>query len=89
MSLSKNFRVPIASLVVITAVLAAIFTAPSSLSETERSLRNPKSAGRSEGQQAPATTSAARNAALISATDEVLKETSNLRQLPVLQPVQS
>ena len=89
MSLSKNFRVPIASLVVITAVLAAIFTAPSSLSETERSLRNPKSAGRSEGQQAPATTSAARNAALISATDEVLKETSDLRQLSVLQPVQS
>src|SRR5213593_2191489 len=89
MSLSKNFRVPIASLVVITAVLAIIFTAPSSLSETELSLRNPKSPGSSEGQQAPATTAAARNAALISATDEVLKETSDLRQLSVLQPVQS
>src|ERR1043166_3339653 len=39
--------------------------------------------------QQPATTAAARNAALIAATDEVLKETSTLRQLAVLRPVQS
>jgi len=39
--------------------------------------------------QQPTTTAAARNAALIAATDEVLKETSTLRQLAVLRPVQS
>jgi hypothetical protein len=35
------------------------------------------------------TASAARNAALVAATNEVLQETSQLRQLPVLRPVQS
>ena len=40
--------------------------------------------------QQPATaTAAARNAALIAATDEVLKETSELRQLSIIKPVQS
>jgi hypothetical protein len=36
-----------------------------------------------------ATSASARNAALIAATNEVLKETSELRQLPVLRPVTS
>src|SRR5438128_61841 len=40
-------------------------------------------------QQSAATTSAARNAALIAATAEVLKETSEIRQLSILRPVQS
>lgn len=35
------------------------------------------------------TTAAARNAALIAATQEVLKETSDLRQLAIIRPVQS
>jgi hypothetical protein len=40
--------------------------------------------------QQPATaTAAARNAALIAATDEVLKETSELRQLSIVKPVPS
>jgi hypothetical protein len=39
--------------------------------------------------QEPATSAAARNAALIAATDEVLKETSTLRQLSIVRPVQS
>jgi len=39
--------------------------------------------------QEPATSAAARNAALIAATDEVLKQTSTIRQLAVLRPVQS
>lgn len=39
---------------------------------------------------APATTSTTtRNAALVAATQEVLKETSDVRQLPILRPVQS
>src|SRR5437762_8690938 len=40
-------------------------------------------------QQSAATTSAARNAALIAATADVLKETSEVRQLSILRPVQS
>jgi hypothetical protein len=39
--------------------------------------------------QAQATTAASRNAALVTATAEVLKETSEIRQLPVLRQVQS
>src|SRR6476619_6836096 len=39
--------------------------------------------------QEPATSAAARNTALIAATDEVLKQTSTIRQLAVLRPVQS
>lgn len=41
------------------------------------------------GQQPAATNAAARNAALVAATQEVLKETSDLRQLSILRPVQS
>src|SRR5438105_7300076 len=40
-------------------------------------------------QQSATTTSAARNAALIAATVDVLKETSEIRQLSILRPVQS
>ena len=40
-------------------------------------------------QQNPATANASRNAALIAATADVLKETSEIRQLPILRPVQS
>jgi hypothetical protein len=40
-------------------------------------------------QQSATTTSAARNAALIAATVDVLKETSEIRQLAILRPVQS
>ena len=38
---------------------------------------------------ATTTTAAARNAALIAATQEVLKETSEVRQLSIIRPVQS
>lgn len=40
-------------------------------------------------QPAATTTSSARNAALIAATSEVLRETSDIRQLSILRPVQS
>src|SRR5438270_4754815 len=40
-------------------------------------------------QQSATTTSGARNAALIAATVDVLKETSEIRQLSILRPVQS
>jgi len=40
-------------------------------------------------QQSATTTSAARNAALVAATADVLKETSEIRRLSILRPVQS
>ena len=40
-------------------------------------------------QEPATTTAAARNAALVAATQEVLKETSDLRQLSIIRPVQS
>src|SRR6266478_8260754 len=43
----------------------------------------------SSHQSPQANTTSARNAALIAATGEVLKETSELRQLAILRPVQS
>src|SRR5882762_7069392 len=44
----------------------------------------------SSSQQSPqTTTTAARNAALVAATADVLKETSEIRQLAILRPVQS
>jgi hypothetical protein len=46
-------------------------------------------AQRALSQQSAATTSASRNAALIAATQDVLKETSDLRQLSILRAVQS
>src|ERR1700682_4422275 len=40
-------------------------------------------------QESATTTTSSRNAALVAATAEVLKETSEIRQLPILRPVQS
>lgn len=49
----------------------------------------PGGAAQPAPQQPAATTGAARNAALIAATQDVLKETSEVRQLAILRPVQS
>jgi hypothetical protein len=49
----------------------------------------PGGAAQPAPQQPAATTAASRNAALIAATQEVLKETSEVRQLAILRPVQS
>jgi heme-degrading monooxygenase HmoA len=49
----------------------------------------PGGAAQPAPQQPAATTTAARNTALITATQEVLKETSEVRQLAILRPVQS
>lgn len=45
--------------------------------------------GSAQPQGPAATTSASRNAALVAATTEVLKETSEIRELSILRPVQS
>jgi hypothetical protein len=49
----------------------------------------PGGAAQRVAQEPATTTAAARNAALIAATQEVLKETSEVRQLSIIRPVQS
>jgi hypothetical protein len=49
----------------------------------------PGGAAKRVGQEPATTTAGARNAALIAATQEVLKETSDVRQLSIIRPVQS
>src|SRR6266550_3377250 len=69
----KQIRFTTTALVSIVLAFAGLFQPPASSS-----------------QQSPqTTTTAARNAALIAATSDVLKETSEIRQLPILRPVQS
>src|ERR1044071_7614501 len=75
--MSKQIRLQAAALVAVLLVLAALLpAAPSSLAQ-------------SQGAAAVASTSEARNAAVVEATKEVLAETSELRQLPIQRPVKS
>jgi len=69
-------------LFLVIALLAGL-TQPSA-SSSPASLRSQTFPGSQQG-----TSTIARNAALIAATQDVLKETSGLRQLPILRPVQS
>lgn len=75
LSLRKVRRYPAGILLVALSLTAVLIT--------------PGGAAQPAPQQTATTTAAARNAALIAATQEVLKETSDLRQLPILRPVQS
>ena len=71
--MSKTIRLITAALATILLFFAGLFQPPASSS-----------------QQSPqANTASARNAAMIAATSEVLKETSDIRQLAILRPVQS
>ncbi|MDX6406437.1 MAG: hypothetical protein QOH70_3892 [Blastocatellia bacterium] len=69
----KQIRLITTAVVLNILAFAGLFQPPSGLSE-----QNPQ-----------ATTTASRNAALIAATSDVLKETSEIRQLAILRPVQS
>ena len=75
-SLPRATRGRLAWMLVISLSLAAVLIVPGGTAQ-----RAP--------QEPAATTAAARNAALIAATQEVLKETSEVRQLSILRPVQS
>src|SRR5207237_3293789 len=71
--MSKQIRFTTTALVSIVLAFAGLFQPPASSS-----------------QQGPQdTTTASRNAALIAATNDVLKETSEIRHLAILRPVQS
>jgi hypothetical protein len=74
--MSKQIRLQTAALLVFFLILAALMpSAPATLAQT---------------QSAPAVvTTDAKKAAVVEATAEVLKETSELRQLPILRPVKS
>jgi hypothetical protein len=69
----KQIRLITTAVVLNILAFTGLFQPPSGLSE-----QNPQ-----------ATTTASRNAALIAATSDVLKETSEIRQLAILRPVQS
>lgn len=73
--MSKQIRLQVITLVVSFSLLAAVFTV------TQTTLAQA---------QAPAVTSSnAKSAAVMAATEAVLKETSEVRQLPILRPVKS
>jgi len=84
--MSKSKQIPpgrrpvrrhLACLTVISLIVLALALVPSQLAVSHF------------GQQPAATNAAARNAALVAATEEVLKETSDLRQLSIVRAVQS
>jgi hypothetical protein len=95
--MSKRIRFALAAIVVSIALFAGLSRPSASLSfsaQSQRSLRQcgecfaPVAAGGSLAAQqvSPATV---RNAALIAATQDLLRQTSEIRQLSILRPVQS
>jgi len=73
----RPVRAHLACLSAISLIVLALALAPSQLAVSHL------------GQQPAATNAAARNAALVAATQEVLRETSDLRQLSIVRAVQS
>src|SRR2546423_2775614 len=74
--MSKKIRLQTAALLAVILILATLTT--------------PVTVTRAQAQSAAATVTAdAKRAAVVEATTEVLKETSELRQLPILRPVKS
>src|SRR2546423_6548311 len=74
--MSKKIRLQTAALLAVILILATLTT--------------PVTVTRAQAQSATATVTAdAKRAGVVEATTEVLKETSELRQLPILRPVKS
>jgi len=90
LTMSKKIRFALAALLASIALFAGLSQPSANSSSSAQPLRlcgecfSPAAA-----QQNPTTATAARNAALIAATRDVLKETSEIRQLTILRPVQS
>ena len=80
--MSKQIRFALAAVAVSIALFVGLFQ-PSASSSFSAQPQRPAA------QQNQTTATAARNAALIAATQDVLKETSAIRQLSILRPVQS
>jgi hypothetical protein len=85
--MSKQIRFALAAIAVSMALFAGL-SQPASSSSSAESLRPLRLCGECPGPLAAQQT-AARNAALIAATQDVLKETSAIRQLSIIRPVQS
>jgi hypothetical protein len=80
--MSKKIRTTKAQkFLIIAAISAALFTSFSSPARAQQP--------QPQGSAAVATSAAAKNAAVIAATADVLQETSRIRELPVLRPVKS
>jgi hypothetical protein len=86
--MSKRIRFALAAVAVSIALSAGVSQPSASSSSAAESLRPLRLCGECFG-PAAAQQTAARNAALIGATQDVLKETSAIRQLSILRPVQS
>jgi hypothetical protein len=71
--MSKQFRLQVITFVTALSLLASLFIGPAA----------------AQKQAAAVTSSNAKSAAITAATEAVLKETSEIRQLPVLRPVKS
>jgi hypothetical protein len=90
--MSKRIRFALAAVALSVALFAGLFETSASLSFSAQPLRPLRLCGEcsyAAAQQNQTTAIAARNAALIAATQDVLKETSAIRQLSILHPVQS
>jgi hypothetical protein len=74
--MSKNFRVQSAAVLIALSISAALITSA------------PR-AGAQQGTAAVPAPTNAKSAAVVAATSEVLKETSDIRELPILRPVKS
>jgi len=74
--MSKNFRVRAAALLIALSISWALLTTPGAGAQQ----------GKAPAQVAPTNT---KTAAVVAATAEVLKETSEVRELAILRPVKS
>src|SRR5713101_3294042 len=90
LTMSKKIRFALAALAALIALFAGLSQPSASSSSSVQPLRLcGKCFSPAAAQQNQTTATAARNAALIAATRDVLKETSEIRQLAILRPVQS
>ena len=86
--MSKRIRFALAAIVVSIALFAGLSGPSTGSYSSAQSLRSLRLCGECPG-FADAQQTAARNAALIAATQDLLKQTSEIRQLSILRPVQS
>jgi hypothetical protein len=86
--MSKRIRFALGAIAISLALFAGLSQPSASSSFSAKSLRPPRLCGECFI-PAVAQQTAAHNAALIAATQDVLKETSEIRQLSILRPVQS
>jgi hypothetical protein len=89
LTMSKQIRFALAAIALSIALFAGLFQPSASSSSSAESQRPLRLCGECFSPAVAQQTAATRNAALIAATEDVLKATSAIRQLSILRPVQS